>query len=93
MPDIPNKRFSAAGFASLELLIFMFAIALVWFLLTPIVEYFYQLALTNTTPDAWGVLGLIMKIYKVFPILMLFGAIIWFYLAVQRREVTSGGVP
>jgi len=86
-------RIPAVGFAALELLIFLFAIAMLWYLITPILEYFYQLALLNTSPDVWGILDLIMKIYKVFPIFVIFGGIIWFFLAVQRREVTSGGIP
>jgi len=93
LSKLRKKRVEASGFAALELLIFIFIIALLWFLLTPVVEYFYKLAITNTSPDVWGILDLIMKIYKVFPILILFGGIIWYYLAIQRREVTSGGVP
>jgi|GEM_PF-6340712 len=88
-----KKRIEAAGFASLELLIFFFVISLLWFLLTPIVIYFYKLSITNTTPDVWDLLDLIKKIYLVYPVIILFGGIIWYYLAVQRREVTSGGIP
>jgi len=87
------RRVEASGFASLELLIFFFAISLIWFLFTPILMYFYQLSITNTTPDVWDLLDLIKKIYMVYPIIILFGGIIWYFLAVQRREVTSGGVP
>jgi hypothetical protein len=85
-------RFEASGFASLELLIYFFVIALMWYLLTPMVFYFAELAMVNSPPDAWGLIDLIKKIYLVFPLIMLFGSVLWYLLAVQRRETTSRGM-
>ncbi|WP_423792089.1 hypothetical protein ACPB8Q_05020 [Methanocaldococcus indicus] len=75
---------------AIYLIIEFIIIAIVYWMVTPVFNYFIQLAQINGwTPEVTSV---IVWVWKLFPLILIFGTIIGYFLWVSRKDVTSGPI-
>lgn len=85
-----KKMYEASAFAAITLFVALLGVAIIWYLMIPIVEIFRDIALANCTGES-EIIWMFWMVFEIFPFVIVAGDFLWFFLAVQRSELLSRG--